>query len=120
LPDLVTVSGQYGTHRFEDFGNHSAGVFGTTCGVAGRPNGSLIAVKECVRVTGVRRSDFYGNTALTVFGVLRPLPDGLKVYAQATRQYITVAEARVYSNDFTVYLDKPAAEGGKPRFIVAL
>ena len=80
----------------------------------------MIAGKACTRVNNVRRSDFSGSSALTVSGILRPIPDGLMVYIQATKEYVSIADARLYSNDFIVFLDKPAADGGKPRFIIAL
>ena len=119
LPDLVTVSNQNGEYSFTDSDKISKGSGGVGGVVAGT-NGKVLKYAECVRVNNVKRSDFTGNHAITISGKLLSIPDGLKVYVQQTKKYITVAEARVYSNDFTVYLDKPAAEGGKPRFIVAL
>ncbi|MCL2153527.1 MAG: S-layer homology domain-containing protein [Oscillospiraceae bacterium] len=89
-------------------------------GVAIGTNGNVLDSKSCIRVNNVRRSDFSGNEAVMVSGLLRPIPEGLLVYAQATKSYISIAEARLNFNNFTVFLDKPAADGGKPRFIMAL
>jgi len=117
---MLILDNQYGRQFLYDprsFGRDShSNVYGVAMGIYG----NVIASKACVRVNNVRRSAFSGNSALTVSGVLRPIPDGLKVYVEATKKYISIADARVYSNDFTVFLDKPAADGGKPRFIIAL
>ena len=120
LPNLVHVADQGGQQTFEDprsLGRNSgAGIFGVAVGT----NGIVIASQACTRVNNVRRTDFSGNTAVTVSGVLLPLPEGLMVYVQSTEEYITVADARLYSNNFSVFLDAPAADGGMPRFIIAL
>jgi len=120
VPDRVIIENQYGTQTFNDYRNLGRTSGSNIYGVALGTNGSVIASKACVRVNNIRRSDFSGNTSVTVSGVFLPLPDDLMVYVQATKKFISIADARIYSNNFTVFLDKPAAEGGKPRFIVAL
>jgi len=120
VPDRVIIENQYGTQTFNDYRNLGKNSGSNIYGVAIGTNGSVIASKACVRVNNIRRSDFSGNTSITVSGVSRPIPDDLTVYVQATKKYISIADARIYSNNFTVFLDKPASEGGKPRFIVAL
>ncbi|MDR3207571.1 MAG: S-layer homology domain-containing protein [Oscillospiraceae bacterium] len=120
LDDLATLTDQNGDHAFLDVDEITGGLFGgEVYGLAGTVSGDLASIQPCVKVTGLKRADFLGNTALTVSGRALPLPDGLKVLVEATGAYVTVAEARVYANSFTAYLDKPAAEGGKPRIIIA-
>jgi len=120
VPNRVIMENQYGTQSYNDYRSLGKTSGSNIYGVAVGTNGSVIASKACVRVNNIRRSDFSGNTSLTVSGVSRPIPDDLMVYVQATKEYISITDARIYSNNFTVFLDKPAAEGGKPRFIVAL
>jgi len=120
LPNQAFIDNQSGRQTFDDpkslCKNSGSSVYAVAIGT----NGYVLASQACVRVNNVSRSDFVGSSSLMVSGVLRPIPDGLMVYVQATKEYITIAEARLYSNNFTVFLDKPASDGGKPRFIVAL
>jgi hypothetical protein len=120
IPDRVTVSDQNGGQTFDDPRSYSRNVNKNNIyAVAVGTNSLVLACKACVRVNNIRRYDFSGNTSVTVSGVARPIPEDMMVYVESTKKYISLAEARVYSNDFSVYLDKPAAEGGKPRFIIA-
>ena len=119
-PDRVIIENQYGKQTFNDNGKNGRNSGSSIYGIAIRTNGYVMDSKACTRVNNIQRSDFSGNTSLMVSGIQRPIPDGLMVYVQATGKYISISDARVYSNNFTVFLDKPAAEGGKPRFIVAL
>ena len=120
MSNKAIVHNQYGARDFSDPRSYAKNSGSSIYGLAVSTNGSVLVSRSCTRVNNIKRSDFSGNTALTVSGELRPIPDGLMVYVQATKAYITIAEARLYSNNFTVYLDKPASEGGKPRFIIAL
>ncbi len=115
----LTVSTQAGSYEFAVPQGLSLAA-GGFCAVADRNDGVLIATRSCVSVTGLHRADFTGNTGLKVSGRLLAIPEDMKVFVKATGKYITVAEARVYTNDFTVYLDKAAADGGQLRRIVAL
>ena len=118
-PNTVHLDNQYSRQSFEDprgLGRNSgSGIYGIAIGT----NGYVIASQPCTRVNNVSRSDFVGDAAVRVSGALRPIMDGLNVYVQATGQYIPIADARLYSNNFAVFLDKPAADGGIPRFIIA-
>ena len=120
LPSRVILENQFGKFTFSDYRSLGRTGGSSIYGVAIGTNSSVIASKACVRVNNVRRSDFSGNTSVMVSGLSRPIPDGLMVYNQTTKEYISIADARLNSNNFTVFLDKPASDGGKPRFIVAL
>ena len=119
-PSQLNIDNHNGRQTFEDPQNRGRNSGGSVYGVSIGTNGYVLSSQACVRVNNVLRSAFSGNAALTVSGVLRPIPEGLTVYVQATKEYVSIADARLYSNNFTVFLDKPAAEGGKPRFIIAL
>ena len=120
LPDLVHIDTYLSRLTFNDYRSLCRNSGDNIYGVAINTYGDVIASQPCFRVNNIRRTDFSGNTAVTVSGVLCPIPGDLEVYVQATGRYIPVAEARLYSNNFSVFLDKPAADGGRPRFIVAL
>lgn len=120
LPNLIHIKNQNGTQTFEDPRRYGKDSGDNVCGITVDSKGNLMASMNCVRLNNLRRSDFSGNEAIVISGKLRPIPAGLLVYVMATGEYITVAEARVYSNNFTVFLDKPAEDGGRPRFIIAM
>jgi hypothetical protein len=119
-PNTLVMENQYGRQIINDPRNQGKNSGSSVLGIAVGTNGNVLSSKSCTRVNNVRRSDFSGNAAVTVSGIQRPIPDGLMVYVQATKKYVSIADARLNSNNFTVFLDKPAADGGKPRFIIAL
>ena len=118
LPNLAHIETYYGKFTFEDTRSLARDSGEDAFGLAVGTNGNVIGNRACTRINNIRRSDFTGN-AVMVSGALRPIPEGLLVYFVSTGAYIPVNEARFYSNNFSVYLDKPAAEGGKVRFIIA-
>jgi len=120
LPNLAHIQTYTDQLTFEDPRSLARNSGDNVYGLAIGTNGNVIGSAACARVNNIRRSEFSGNTALTVSGALLPIPDGLRVYVKATGDFISVGEARLYSNNFSVFLDKPVADGGKIRFIVAL
>ncbi len=93
-----------------------SGLFAVAVGT----NGKVIAIKRLTSVTGLHRVDFSGDTRLTVSGHELVLPEDMKVFVNDIAGFMTVGEARRYTNDFTVFLDRPVAEGGQIRYIVGL
>jgi len=119
LPNLAYIDNQNGRQTFEDPGSLARNSGDNAYGLAIGTNGNVIASAACTRVNNIRRTDFSGNT-LMVSGIQTTIPGDLQVYIKATGEYVAINEARLYSNNFTVFLDKPAADGGKVRFIMAL
>ena len=120
LPNDIVITNQNGRYVFSDSRNYCANVNDSNIfALAVSTYGMPLACKPCVRVNNVKRYDFTGNNAVTVSGVPCPIKEGTMVYVEATKRYISIAEARAYSNNFSIYLDKPAPEGGRPRFIIA-
>lgn len=89
------------------------GAFG---GVAGNDvTGKVAAMAELIAVTGLSRSDFSGSGSINGLTI----SPQVQVYNAATEQWVTLNQAKAYSDSFTAYLDRPAEEGGQVRIIVA-
>lgn len=88
------------------------GSFGGIAANAATGKASVISLTE---VGGLTRADFSGSDSLG--GV--PIADDVQVYNAATGRWITLTQAKAYSNSFTAYFDRTAETGGQIRIIVA-
>ncbi len=116
----ITVAGAFGSTTFEvtPYAYASQLVSSSVCGIAYVPGAlTVLEVVTLTRTAGLTRADFSGNAGIIVSGRLLKIPDGFKV--EGGGKYMTVQEARVYSNNFEVYTDRPVAEGGQIRYIIA-
>lgn len=70
-------------------------------GVAGSDiTGKTVSILSLTAHSGLTRADF---TSDTLGGF--PLAEGLQVYNAATSQWVTLSQAKAYSNSFTAYVD---------------
>lgn len=96
---------------------------GTYCGVASSVSGTLAGYATLTAVPGVSRSGFKEGTDGTLYvstsGGLIPVSDSVQAYIAATDAWTTLAHARSYSDNLTVYYDRTPSAGGSVRVIVA-
>lgn len=71
-------------------------------------------VISLTEVDGLTRADFGGSDSLC--GI--PIADNVQVYNAATGRWITLSQAKAYSDSFTAYYDRTAETGGQIRIIV--
>lgn len=84
-------------------------------GVAKNPVTGKATVISLTPVEGLTRSDFSGSNTLA--GI--PIAGNVQVYNAATGRWITLAQAKAYSDSFTAYFDRAVETGGQVRVIVA-
>jgi hypothetical protein len=80
------------------------------------------AVGEVVSTTrhsGLKPADFEGERHVRIGGVRYAVAPGVQVYFEQTKTFATIADARLRAGSFEAYTDKPAAQGGKVRFLIA-
>ena len=82
--------------------------------VTGKTTGAATLTK----VTGVSRSSFDGSDAVIVDGTIIPIWDEVQVYNSDTGKWITLSEAKAYTDTFTIYYDRTLTTGAKVRIIV--
>lgn len=82
--------------------------------VTGKTTGAATLTK----VTGVSRSSFDGSDAVIVDGTIIPIWDEVQVYNSDTGKWITLPEAKAYTDTFTIYYDRTLTTGAKVRIIV--
>lgn len=78
-------------------------------------SGKTVALASLTAVENLTRADFSGSTSLAGL----PLADDVQCYVEASSRFVTLAQARAWSDSFTAYLDRPASEGGQVRILVA-
>ncbi len=88
-------------------------------GIAVTNNGYVTQAVKLVSVNGISRSAFAKQGYVKIDGKYVKVSDNASVYITALDKYVTLAEARSYSNNFTVYLDATIADGGVVRVIIA-
>ena len=72
---------------------------------------------------GVKRSDFQtreGHTYVTLDTQEMMVAENVQCYNKTTQTWFaSLADARAFSDNLTVYYDRPVDEGGKVRIVVA-
>lgn len=89
---------------------------GAVAGIAGTAAGKTAGLAPLTKVSGLTRADFDGSDFVS--GI--PISDAVQVYNSVTGRWVTLAEAKAFTNRFTVYYDRTLASGGQVRVIFAL
>ena len=93
-------------------------------GVAYTVDGWVASTVYLTAITGVSRASFdMDDMTVTVAGVSWPVSDKVQCYNNATKTWFAPGKegleaARAYSDQLTLYYDRPASEGGKIRMVV--
>lgn len=77
--------------------------------------GKAASVVPLTAEGGLTRADFSGDD--TLGGI--PIADDVQVYNAATGLWVTLSQAKAYSDSFTAYFDRTVDTGGQVRVIVA-
>ena len=91
---------------------------GTAVGIAATGAGKLAGYVTLKKITGVERDDFDGSDYVLAGGSYYPISSNVQVYNEDTERWCTLAEAKAYGTDFTVYADEISPAGGQIRLIV--
>lgn len=76
---------------------------GTMGGIAANAEGTVVGTAELTTVRQVSRTDFDGQEAVVADGVQIPVSDRVEVYNSDTGNWITLAQAKAYTDTFTIY-----------------
>lgn len=88
-------------------------------GIAAGYDGTLAKYVDLAKLTGVTRNSFNGSVSLSVGSTMYPIAENVQCYIQATKKWVDLRTLRGFSDSFEAYYDRPVAEGGKIRLIVA-
>lgn len=92
---------------------------GAVGGLAISDAGTVTGVASLTKVSGVSRSDFDGDDTVTIAGTELPISDEVQVYNDDTDRWVTLSEAKAYTDTFTVYYDHTLTTGAQVRVIIA-
>lgn len=76
---------------------------GTMGGIAANTEGTVVGSISLTAVNQVSRSDFDGQEAVVADGVRIPISDAVEVYNADTGNWTTLAQAKAYTDTFTIY-----------------
>ena len=113
--DTVAVENSAGTTQ--DYLTGSSVRSQSVGGVAATSDGKTAGVVTLDKVTGVARSAFDGEDAVVLDGVRVPVSDDVQVYNADSGQWITLSEAKAYTDTFTVYYSGTIGSDAKVRVI---
>ena len=88
---------------------------GAVGGVVGTGEGKVAALMTLTAVEDLTRADFDGSDS--VAGI--PIAADVKVYNAITETWVTLSQAKAFTNTFTAYYDRDPDQGGQVRVIVA-
>ena len=88
---------------------------GAVGGVVGTGEGRVAALVELTALEGLTRADFDGSDA--VAGI--PIAADVKVYNAVTETWVTLSQAKAFTDTFTAWYDRDPGRGGQVRVIVA-
>ncbi|MFR1051602.1 MAG: hypothetical protein ACLSE7_07710 [Lachnospirales bacterium] len=77
-----------------------------------------MGLASLTKATGMVRTDFDGEDAVAIDGVRVPMASSLQVYNDDSNRWITLAEAKGYSDTMTVYYSGTLGGDAKVRLIV--
>lgn len=86
-------------------------------GVAATSDGRTAGVVTLNKAAGVARSAFDGEDAVVLDSVRVPISDEVQVYNSDSGQWITLSEAKAYTDTFTVYYSGSIGSNAKVRVI---
>lgn len=88
---------------------------GAVGGVVGTGEGKVAALMTLTAVEDLTRADFDGSD--TAAGI--PIAADVKVYNAVTETWVTLSQAKAFTDTFTAWYDRDPADGGQIRVIVA-
>ena len=105
---------------FKVFGGKDTLLYASMChgavgGVVGTGEGRVAALVELTALEGLTRADFDGSDA--VAGI--PIAADVKVYNAVTETWVTLSQAKAFTDTFTAWYDRDPGRGGQVRVIVA-
>lgn len=89
-------------------------------GLAVTDDGNVTGMASLTKVISVSRSSFSSDgdqQYVEINGTTIPVSDDVQVYNSDTEEWITLAEAKAYTDTFTVYYDKTLTTGAQARVI---
>ncbi len=113
--DTVAVENSAGTTQ--DYLTGASVGYQSVGGVAATSDGRTAGVVTLDKVTDVARSAFDGEDAVVLDGVRVPVSDDVQVYNADSGQWITLGEAKAYTDTFTVYYSGTIGSDAKVRVI---
>ncbi|MDR1217110.1 MAG: S-layer homology domain-containing protein [Oscillospiraceae bacterium] len=124
----VTVTGPDGTSELALAAGieFRSGALGGVVFAPSQAGGGEMTAEAAAALTehrNVRRSDFAvrdGRMTVTLGGAIVPVWDGALCYNSASKRWFgSLADARAFSDDLTVYYDRTPETGGKIRVVIA-
>lgn len=88
---------------------------GAVGGVVGTSEGKVASLVLLTAVEDLTRADFDGSDS--VAGI--PIASDVKVYNAVTETWVTLSQAKAFTDTFTAYYDREPEQGGQIRVIVA-
>ena len=88
---------------------------GTVGGVVSTGEGKVASLVVLTAVEDLTRADFDGSDS--VAGI--PIASDVKVYNAVTETWVTLSQAKAFTDTFTAYYDREPEQGGQIRVIVA-
>ena len=98
-----TVSVENGRGTTQEYITGQSGRTGDMGGIAVSSEGKAVSVVTLSEAEGVDQSAFDGLDAVVIDGVRVPISDTAEGYNSDTEQWVTLSQARAYSDTFTVY-----------------
>lgn len=90
---------------------------GTAAGLAVASNQTISGYIKLNRAKYITRADFDGEDSIEIDGYTVKISDDVHVYNSVYDKWVSLEEAKTFSDSFTVYYDKELGEGGKVRLI---
>ena len=112
-----TVSVENSAGTTQDYITGTSVGYQSVGGVAATSDGKTAGVVTLDKVTGVARSAFAGEETVVLDGVQVPLSDDVQVYNADNGTWITLSEAKAYTDTFTVYYSGTIGSDAKVRVI---
>lgn len=98
-----TVSVENGRGTTQEYITGQSGRTGDMGGIAVSSEGKAVSVVTLSEAEGVSQSAFESLDAVMIDGVRVPISDTAEGYNSDTEQWVTLSQARAYSDTFTVY-----------------
>ena len=98
-----TVSVENGSGTTQEYITGQTGRTGDMGGIAVSSEGKAVSVVTLSKMEGVDQSAFESLDAVMIDGVRVPISDAAQGYNSDTERWVTLSQARAYSDTFTVY-----------------
>ena len=98
-----TVSVENGSGTTQEYITGQSGRTGTMGGIAVSSEGKAVSLVTLSQAEDVSQSAFDSLDAVVIDGVRVPISDTAEGYNSDTEQWVTLSQARAYSDTFTVY-----------------